>query len=76
MRLQIGALWKTVRHYLEKLRIQIYCDPAVPLTIYIYHRETHTYVPGYVYTNAHINIIFNNQKLKLPTASIHRMDLG
>ena len=56
-------LWKTVWMFLKKLKIELPCDPAIPL-FGIYLKKTKTHSRRYMYPNVHSSIIYNSQDME------------
>ena len=59
----IQPLWRTVRMFLEKLKIELPYDPAIPL-LGIYSEKT--IIQKVMYHNVHSSSIYNSQDMEQP----------
>ena len=60
----VQLLWKTVWKFLKKLKIELPCDPAIPL-LGIYPKKTKTLIQKDTFTpNVHGSIIYNSQDME------------
>ena len=58
----VQPLWKTVRRFLRKLKIELPFDPAIPL-LGIYPEKNHDW-KRYMYSSVHCSTIYNSQDME------------
>ena len=58
----VKPLWRTVRRFLKKLKIELPHDPAI-LLLGIYPEKTKTNSKRYMYHNVHCSTIYNSQDM-------------
>ena len=57
----VQPLWRTVWRFLQKLKLELLYDPAIPL-LGIYPEKTNS--KRYMYSNVHSCIIYNSQDME------------
>ena len=57
-------LWKTVWRFLKKLKLELLCDPAVPLLGIYPNKAKNTNSKRFMHPNAHSSIIYNCQDME------------
>ena len=60
----VQPLWKTVRSFLKKLKIELPYDPAIPLLGYISKENKNCNSKRYLHLNVHISTIYSNQDME------------
>ena len=61
----VQPLWKTVKKFLKKLKIELSYDLAISLMVYKYLKKTKTWFKKYIHPNVHSNIIYNCQDMEV-----------
>ena len=59
----VQPLWRTVRRFLKKLKIELVYDPAIPL-VSIYLEKMQTNLRRYMHSNVYYSTIYNSQDMK------------
>ena len=59
----VQPLWKKIRSFLRKLKIELPCDPAIPF-LAIYRKRTKTLTQRYMHPSVHCSTIYNNQDME------------
>ena len=68
----VQPLQETVWSFLQKLKIELPCDPAIPL-LGIYPQEMKTLnLKGYLHPQIHCSTIYNSQDMEATKMSIDR----
>ena len=67
----VQLLWRTVWRFLKKLKIELPCDPAIPL-LGIYPEKTKTNWKRYMHPNVHSSTIYNSQGMAITLSTIAR----
>ena len=59
----VQPLWKTVWIFLKELKIELLCDPAIPL-LSMYLKERKALIRKDTYTSVHSSTIYNSQGME------------
>ena len=59
----VKPLWRTVRRFLKKLKIELPHDPAI-LLLGIYPEKTKTNSKRYMYPSVHSSTMYNSQDIE------------
>ena len=62
-------LWKRGWRFLQKLKVELACDPAISL-LGIYPKNENTTLKRYMHTNVHSSTIYNWQDMETTQVSI------
>ena len=55
----VQPLWKTVWRFLKKLKIELPCDPAIPLLVIYMKKPNNTSLKRYMHPNFHSSNIYS-----------------
>ena len=60
----VQTLWKTVRRFLIKLKIELPYDPAIPLLEHIPRKDENSNLKRYMHPIVHSSTIYNSQDIE------------
>ena len=59
----VQPLWKTAQRFLKKLKIELWCDPTIPL-LHVYISRENDNLKTDMHSNVHSNAIYNSQAVE------------
>ena len=68
----VQPLWKTVWRFLTTLKIELPCDPAIPLLGIYPEKMKALNLKRYVHPNVHSSTVYNSQDIETTQVPINR----